>query len=88
MEKGFQVSILDLEALKSRIRETKNLLTDADSSTSTKKLLSIFFHRPCRRRRRRRQGAFGQRKKTHSPPPFSKHRPSGVDPVGSVPCTF
>ena len=28
---------------KSRIRETKNLLTDADSSTDAKKLLSIFF---------------------------------------------
>ena len=42
---------------KSRIRETKNLLTDADSSTAGKKVLSIFFTPP----RRRRQGAFGQK---------------------------
>ena len=32
--------------LKTRIRETKNLLTDVDSSTAAKKLLSIFFPSP------------------------------------------
>ena len=31
---------------KSRIRETKHLSTDADSTTATKKLLSIFFLHP------------------------------------------
>ena len=29
---------------KSRVQETKNLLTDADSSTAGKKVLSIFFY--------------------------------------------
>ena len=43
---------------KSRIWETKNLSTDADSSTAAKKLLSIFFTPPHRRRCRPRQGAF------------------------------
>ena len=38
---------------KSRIRETKHLSTDADSSTTAKKLLSILFIFP-----RHRQGAF------------------------------
>ncbi len=36
---------------KSRIRETKHLSTDADSSTAAKKLLSIFCFIPPRRRR-------------------------------------
>ena len=45
---------------KSRIRETKNLSTDADSSTAAKKLLRFYFVYPSRRRR---QEAFGQKKK-------------------------
>ena len=40
---------------KSRIRETKNLSPAADSSTTAKKLLSIFFIPFRRHRRRRRQ---------------------------------
>ena len=48
---------------KSRIRETKHLSTDADSSTASKKLLSFFFFIPPRRHHHWcRQGAFTQKK--------------------------
>ena len=46
-EEGGEIFPWTLTALtskqKSRIRETPNLSTDADSSTAAKKLLSIFF---------------------------------------------
>ena len=45
---------------KTRIRETKHLSTDADSSTAAKKLLSIFL---IPLRRRRRQGALTPKKR-------------------------
>ena len=48
---------------KSRILETPTLSTDAESSTTAKKLLSIFFIPLRPRPRRRRQGAFGPKKK-------------------------
>ena len=54
----FPVKRLYLTLKKSRIRETKHLLTDAESSTAGKKLLGIFFIPPHCHGCRRRQGAF------------------------------
>ena len=59
-----------LEQKKSRIRETKHLLTDADSIAAAKKLLGIFFIPPRRNRRRRRQGAFIENKNKNCVCPY------------------
>ena len=53
----------------SRIQETKNLSTDADSSTAAKKLLSIFlffFTPPRHCRRRHRKGLLGKKKNNNN----------------------